>query len=42
MLMNSRDFLAGLNVTAAAIEIDTSLLQDGDAPMQVWATAARK
>jgi hypothetical protein len=42
MLMNNRDFLAGLNVTAAAIEIDTSFLQEGDAPIQVWATAARK
>lgn len=42
MMTSKRDFLAGLNVTAAAIEIDTSLLQDGDAPMQVWATAARK
>jgi hypothetical protein len=41
-LMNNRDFLAGLNVTAAAIEIDTSLLQDADAPMQFWTTAARK
>ncbi|MBX7078234.1 MAG: DUF4331 domain-containing protein [Nannocystaceae bacterium] len=42
MMVNNRDFLAGLNVTAAAIEIDTSLLQEGDAPLQVWATAARK
>ena len=42
MLMNNRDFLAGLNVTAAAIEIDTSLLQEGDDPIQVWTTAARK
>jgi hypothetical protein len=42
MFMNSRDFLAGLNVTAAAIEIDTALLQEGGAPMQFWATAARK
>lgn len=40
--MSSRDFLAGLNVTAAAIEIDTALLQDGDAPMQFWVTASRK
>lgn len=40
--MSSRDFLAGLNVTAAAIEIDTALLQDGDSPMQFWVTAARK
>ena len=41
-LMNSRDFLAGLNVTAAAIEIDTTLIQDGTDPIQVWTTAARR
>lgn len=41
-LQNDRDFLAGLNVTAAAIEIDTSLLQEGNAPIAVWTTAARK
>lgn len=40
--MSTRDFLAGYNVTAAAIEIDTSLLQEGGAPIQVWTTAARK
>lgn len=40
--MNDRDFLAGLNVTAAAIEIDTALLQDGDSPMQFWVTSGRK
>lgn len=39
---NTRDFLAGLNVTAAAIEIDTALLQEGTDPMQFWVTAARK
>jgi len=37
-----QDFLAGLNVTAAAIEINTALLQDGDSPMQFWVTASRK
>jgi hypothetical protein len=37
--MNTRDFLAGLNVTAAAIEIDTDTL--GGGPIQVWATASR-
>lgn len=37
---NSRDTLAGLNVTAAAIEIDTAAL--GSKPIQVWATASRK
>lgn len=40
--MSTRDFLAGLNVTAAAIEINTALLQDGDNPMQFWVTASRK
>lgn len=38
---NNRDFLAGLNVTAAAIEIDTDVLTAGK-PTQVWVTAARK
>ncbi len=38
--VNDRDFLAGLNVTAAAIEIDTDVLSGGN-PIQVWATAAR-
>jgi len=37
---NTRDTLAGLNVTAAAIEIDTPTL--GTGPIQVWATASRK
>lgn len=36
------DFLAGLNVTAAAIEIDTDLLTAGGKVTQVWATASRK
>jgi len=40
MFQSDRDFLAGLNVTAAAIEIDTDLLTGGK-PIQVWATAAR-
>lgn len=38
--MNTRDFLAGLNVTAAAIEIDADPLTAGK-PIQVWATASR-
>lgn len=37
-----RDFLEGLNVTAAAVEIDTALIQDGDSPLQFWVTAARR
>ncbi len=38
---NTRDFLEGYNVKAAAIEIDTELLQDADAPgpIQVWITS---
>jgi len=39
---NDRDFLAGLNVTAAAIEIDTALLRNGTNSMQFWGTASRK
>jgi hypothetical protein len=39
-MMSTRDFLAGYNVTAAAIEIDHELL--GGGPIQVWTTAARK
>jgi hypothetical protein len=35
------DFLKGLNVTAAAIEIDNTLLQNGLKPMQVWVTSAQ-
>jgi hypothetical protein len=38
---NTADFLAGFNVTAAALEIDTELLVDGTNPIQVWVTASR-
>lgn len=41
-ITNTRDTLAGLNVTAAAIEIDTALLQSGNSPMQFWVTSSRK
>jgi hypothetical protein len=41
MFDSSRDFLEGYNVTAAAIEIDTALIQDGDTRMQFWVTASR-
>jgi hypothetical protein len=37
---NTRDTLAGLNVTAAAVEVDTTAL--GSGAIQVWATASRK
>lgn len=37
-----RDFLAGLNVTAAAIEIDTDVLMGSAPTMQFWVTASRK
>ena len=39
---SKNDFLAGYNVTAAAIEIDTDLIQEDANPMQFWVTAARK
>jgi hypothetical protein len=42
MFDSSRDFLAGFNVTAAAIEIDTDVLVGDFDTMQVWATASRK
>ena len=37
----TKDFLAGYNVTAAAIEIDTDVLAAGKKPIQVWVTASR-
>jgi hypothetical protein len=37
---NTRDTLAGLNVTAVAIEVDTTAIGAGE--FQVWATASRK
>lgn len=39
---SNRDFLAGLNVTAAAIELDNALLVNNEDPIQVWVTASRK
>ena len=39
---SKRDFLAGLNVTAAAIEIDTDVVASGMKPIQVWVTSSRK
>ena len=39
-ITNTNDTLAGLNVTAVAIELDTSAM--GPGPFQVWATASRK
>ncbi len=41
-MMPGRDFLAGLNVTAAAIEIDTDVLIGKAPAIQVWVTASRK
>lgn len=38
---SKNDFLAGFNVTAAAIEIDTDILAGGPNPIQVWVTASR-
>jgi hypothetical protein len=40
MFNSENDFLAGLNVTAAAIEINHAKL--GGGPIQVWATASEK
>jgi hypothetical protein len=40
MFDSDRDFLAGLNVTAAVIEIDHAKL--GGGPIQVWVTASEK
>jgi hypothetical protein len=42
MITNSRDFLAGLNVTAMAIEMNTAAMRDGSNELRFWATAARK
>jgi hypothetical protein len=42
MITNDRDFLAGLNVTAVAIEMDTAAMREGDGSVQLWATASRK
>lgn len=41
-ITNDRDFLAGLNVTAAAIEVKTGEIVDGENPIQVWVTSSRK
>jgi hypothetical protein len=40
MFNSKNDFLAGLNVTAAAIEVDADALTGGN-PIQVWVTASR-
>jgi hypothetical protein len=42
MITNNRDFLAGLNVTAMAIEMNTAAMRDSDHELRFWATAARK
>jgi len=41
-ISSDQDFLAGLNVTAAAIEVNTDAIQNGTNALQFWATAARK
>ncbi|MCC7479130.1 DUF4331 family protein [bacterium] len=41
-ITSSRDFLAGLNVTAVAIEMPTSEIRSGSNNLQFWATASRK
>ena len=42
MIRNDRDFLAGLNVTAIALEMRNDGMRSGDQPLQFWVTSARK
>ncbi len=42
MITNNRDFLAGLNVTAIALEMNTAAMRVGSNPLHFWATSARK
>ena len=42
MIRNDRDFLAGLNVTAIALEMNTAAMRNGTHPLNFWATSARK
>ncbi len=42
MIRNDRDFLAGLNVTAIALEMNTAAMRNGTHPLHFWATSARK
>lgn len=42
VITNNRDFLAGKNVTAVAIEMNTAAMRSGSQPLQFWATSARK
>ena len=42
MIRNDRDFLAGLNVTAIALEMRNDGMRAGDKPLQFWVTSARK
>lgn len=39
---NKRDFLAGLNVTAVALELDTDVLTAGNKKTQIWVTSGSK
>ncbi len=40
--VNTRDSLAGANVTTIALEVDATLLLGSDGTMQTWATTSRK
>lgn len=42
MIRNDRDFLAGLNVTAIALEMKNDGMRSGTQPLQFWVTSARK
>jgi hypothetical protein len=42
MIRNDRDFLAGLNVTAIALEMKNDSMRSGEQPLQFWVTSARK
>lgn len=42
MIKNDRDFLAGLNVTAIALEMKNDNMRSGEQPLQFWVTSARK
>lgn len=42
MIRNDRDFLAGLNVTAIVMDMNTSAMRNGDNELRFWVTSARK
>jgi Domain of unknown function (DUF4331) len=42
MIRNDRSVLAGLNVTALALEMNTEAMRSGDNELRFWITSARK